>query len=408
LVLFSTSARSTLVELVLDVRSSAHRIHMSNGQSKPIAPNPSGYGASTKFLLDASLSLINRTGAHYLAEELCRALDVSDQVVIRRWRLVGKPLPPAFMRKVFGRLMLKELTLLPDTTRWLWPEPANLSLRRIFLDPLYVLRSRLGSSDIVLCHDIGPITHPHLYDVGTKEMYSAAYAKVVPVRPGIVFVSDASRGAFEANYGTQFRFMRVIPPLVRESTATGETKPVPGIVKPFFLTVGTLERRKNQAAAIRGFVESNLHARGFNYVLCGARGMGASEIDAMVKQTPGVQVLGYVSDAQLRWLYREATAFVLPSLLEGFGMPALEAARHGLIPILSRNSALTEAVGDHGIPVNPESPTEIADAMRYVAGLTPEQRTESSRALIEHASSATRDKFLLSWKILLADESGLA
>jgi glycosyltransferase involved in cell wall biosynthesis len=364
-----------------------------------------GGASRSRFLLDASLSLINSTGAHYLAEELCEALDATDQIIIRRWRLVGRPLPSLLMRKILGRLMLKELTLLPELPFFFWPEPSGISLRRIFLDPLYVLRSRLAQSDIVLCHDIGPITHPTLYDAVTIKMYQAAYAKLITTGPGVVFVSEASRAAFVSAFGSQFRFLRVISPLVREGSDEGRVEPVSRIQKPFLLTVGALERRKNQTTAIRGFEQSQLHDAGYTYVLCGARGMGADEIDALVKRTPGVQVLGYVSDAQLRWLYREATAFVLPSLLEGFGMPALEAARHGLIPILSRDSALTEAVGAHGVAVDPESPTEIAEAMRGVVRLGSQRRSEWRQALVDHASLATRDKFLSSWRELLASES---
>ncbi len=125
----------------------------------------------------------------------------------------------------------------------------------------------------------------------------------------------------------------------------------------------------------------------------------------LARRAPGVQVLGYVSDAQLRWLYREATAFVLPSLLEGFGMPAFEAAQYGLIPILSRDSALSEAVGGHCLSVDPEAPAQIAASMREVAVLDDDRRRALRSTLISYATSASRERFLGAWGELLRAES---
>ncbi len=355
-----------------------------------------------RLLLDCSLSLVNRTGAHYIAEELAGVL--ADSVVTRRWRSLGTRLPGGWLRKLQGRLMLKELAHGPGLGVPPWPEPRGPRLRRVFLDPLYVLQSRLESSDVVLCHDIGPITHPQLYDAETVRMYHDAYRRIVRVGPGLVFVSQTSQRAFEAEFGSAFRFLQVIPLYVRSGTVEGARTPVSGVQKPFLLTVGALERRKNQLTAIRAFRESGLSARGFQYILCGARGAGADEILQLARETPGVQVLGYVDDQQLRWLYREATAFVLPSLLEGFGMPALEAAQYGLLPILSRDSALSEAVGGLGIAVAAESSAEIAHAMREVADLGVERRAELGHALVEHAQSVNRGQFVSAWRELVGKE----
>jgi glycosyltransferase involved in cell wall biosynthesis len=355
-------------------------------------------------MLDCSLSLINQTGAHVIAQDLAAAFEGS--AIVRRFRLLGRPLPQGLMRKALGRMMLRELRLGHDRPLLLWPEPSSTQLRRVFLDPLYVLRSRLEPSDVVLCHDIGPITHPALYDASTIRLYRAAYAKIKRVAPGVVFVSEASRRAFESVFRNRYRFLAVIPLYVRGGSIDGESEPVDGVGSRFLLTVGALERRKNQVMAIRAFAASGLHARGFEYVLCGARGDGATEILAQAKSTRGVRILGYVRDAQLRWLYRTATAFVLPSLLEGFGMPALEAARYGLIPILSRDSALTEAVGGLGFAVAPDSPGELSAAFREVAAMDAEQRDSLGRALIEHAASATRERFIQAWRSLLQAELG--
>jgi glycosyltransferase involved in cell wall biosynthesis len=359
-------------------------------------------GLGTRLLLDCSLSLINRTGAHYMSEDL--SLAFGSKGIVRRWRLLNQQLPTGLTRKIFGRLMLQEITLLGTSSRFLWPEPKSVKLKRLFMDPLYVSRSRLGSSDIVLCHDVGPISHPELYDSQTVRAYEKAYSRIARAQPGMVFVSNASRLAFEARFGTGFRFLKAISLYVRGGSLAGSSEPIPGIQRPFFLTVGALETRKNHCAAIEAFEQCGFSQRGVSYILCGARGAGADEIIASAARTPGVKLLGYVSDAQLRWLYQEASAFVLPSLLEGFGMPALEAAFYGLVPILSRESALSEAVNGVAIEVDPLSVPDIGQAMEAALALNEEKRKEWKNALIAHAKSATRERFLGEWEELITSE----
>jgi glycosyltransferase involved in cell wall biosynthesis len=360
--------------------------------------------ADVPLLIDASLSLINRTGAHYIALDLCESF--GGLGTVRRWRLSGRSLPPQLLRKIFGRAMLKELVHLRGRDVLLWPDfSGGKRVKRLFLDPLYVLRSRLDRDDIVLCHDIGPVTHRHLYDKTTVALYVDAYDRIAAKRPGIVFVSNASRDSFCALFGENFRFLEVIPLYVRTNAATGGVEPPSGVDTPFVLTVGALETRKNIGIAIDAYRESNLVSSGVRYVVVGSRGDAAEDVVARAARTPGVLLLGYVTDSQLRWLYQNASAFLLPSLLEGFGMPALEAAVHGLIPILSRDSALTEAIGGQGFQVDPFSVNDIARAISAVIALARPAREQLSDRLVAHAKAATYQRFIERWRALLLSET---
>jgi glycosyltransferase involved in cell wall biosynthesis len=356
-----------------------------------------------RLLLDDSLSLINRTGAHFIAKDLVEHF--GGHALVRRWRSFGATLPPPLPRKVLGRMMLKEMEWLGGRDLAAWPEPPNVL--RLFLDPLYVLRARLEATDLVLCHDIGPISLASIYHPGAVALYREAYAKLVAARPGVVFVSHASQQAFVAEFGNDFRLLTSIPLYVRQGSVEGPSEPIEGLQSPFFLSVGALERRKNHLCTIEAFERSGLAARGVSLVICGSRGDAADEVERLVARTAGSRLLGYVSDAQLRWLYCQAEAFVLPSLLEGFGMPALEAARYGLIPIISRDGALNEAVGGLGLPIDARSPDDIAHAMRRVLGLAASERDDWKRRLREHAATATRARFLQAWGQLIGNELGV-
>jgi glycosyltransferase involved in cell wall biosynthesis len=358
--------------------------------------------AALPLLIDDSLSLINRTGAHYIARDLVGAF--ADRGVVRRWRMLGAALPSDRACKVLGRLMLRELQHLGDAPVLPWPQPPGPHIK-LFLDPLYVLRSRLCERDVVLCHDIGPLTHPALYLPSTARAYERAYAKILRERPGLVFVSHASRQAFAARFGSAFRLMQAIPLYLRAGSVDGPLSPVDGCGERFLLSVGALERRKNHLATIEAYAGSGLASRNVGLVICGSRGDAAAQVHAAASAVPGVRVLGYVDDAQLRWLYTQASAFVLPSLLEGFGMPALEAARYGLLPIVSRDSALHEAVGGLGLAVDPSRPDELARAMCEVVDLDPQAREALRLRLRAHASAATRERFLALWDELLTHET---
>lgn len=353
--------------------------------------------SSDRLVIDDSLSLINRTGAYFIAREIVSMF--GHEATVRRWRLLADEMPDGFFLRLARKLMRLELQFAHSSRFLQWPRTdAGVQL---FLDPLYVLRAQIGAGDIVLCHDVGPLTHPRLYDLQTVELYRLAYERIRQAKPGMVFVSETSLSAFVRLFGDDFRFLHAIPLFVRQESVDGAAEPVDGIDRPFFLAVGALERRKNHTASLTAFAMSGLAAEGYSLVICGSSSDATVEIEAQVAATPGAVLLGYVSDAQLRWLYREAAAFVLPSLLEGFGMPALEAAQHGLIPIVSSDSALEEAVGANGLAVPGQSPIDIAEAMKKISALGPEEHQAWSGRLRAHAAGMTRQKFRADWNALM-------
>lgn len=355
-----------------------------------------------EMLFENSLSILNRTGAYHIAKDLCREF-VPGHAGVRYWRL-GSFAPEGLVRKVVARLMMLEINWLGDSESFLIRDRVDGRGVRLFLDPLYVLRSRLTENDIVLCHDVGPLSHGELYDQRTCTSYRLAYEKIRRARPGIVFVSNFSASRFEFLFGSDFRFLKTIPLYLRTELFDGQADAVPGVDGPFFLTVGAFETRKNQVTALKAYRDGGFHNRGVRYVLCGSRGDGHSNIAALAESIPGVRLMGYVPDTQLRWLYANAEAFVLPSYLEGFGMPALEAAYMGLLPIVSADSALVEAVGGMCAPVRPESPSSIAGAMLDALSRSPEEKAETSRLLRRIASVATKDRYLRQWRELLAGQ----
>jgi glycosyltransferase involved in cell wall biosynthesis len=81
---------------------------------------------------------------------------------------------------------------------------------------------------------------------------------------------------------------------------------------------------------------------------------------------PRVRFLGYVTDGELAYLYSRAVALAFPSLVEGFGMPVLEAMERGLPVITSNAGALAEVAGGAAVLVDPYNPSDIARAMNLL------------------------------------------
>ena len=357
---------------------------------------------SRQYLADFSLALINRTGAYYVCRDVVERLG-GFFPAIRYWRILSKKQPQGMRRKLLGRAMLYELSHFPTARVLERPRMTKAGdLPTLFFDPLYVLRTQLEWRDIVLCHDVGPLTHRDLFDPDTSALYEHAYDAIKAARPGMVFVSESSRQAFTALFGTDFRFMKVIPLYVREALTSGEEMAPPEVNSPFLLTIGGFETRKNHRRIVAAFLASGLRERGFSYVICGPRGNSTSEVQQLLSKTPGVHGFGYLSDAEIRWLYTHASGFVLPSLLEGFGVPPLEAAQRGLLSVVSHEGAQREAVGDAGILVDPLSVDDIARGLRQLVDLPQEERRRRVALVRQHADSLTLERYLSRWHDLLS------
>jgi glycosyltransferase involved in cell wall biosynthesis len=364
----------------------------------------SGAVLASPLIADMSLALLNRTGAYHVCREITESCADFFAGTLH-WRLRGTLPENRNMRRILARLMLGEIA--HPGIRAMLPARRREGERVLYMDPLYVILGRPQREDVVLCHDMGPITHPQLFGPDTEASYRLAFDLIRKERPGMVFVSAASRDAFVDLYGSDFRFLEVIPLFVRSMTSTVEGTPPPGVSGRFLLTVGALERRKNYLRTFEAFAASGLAEQGWSYVFCGPRGNAADEISQRARATPGVVQLGYVRDAELQWLYRSASGFVLVSLLEGFGIPALEAAQYGLLSLVGDGGAQREAVGEGGLHVDPLSVEAITEGLRRLATMTDEERTSRVAMVRAHAASLSRDAFVDAWRRLLLRESGL-
>jgi glycosyltransferase involved in cell wall biosynthesis len=140
--------------------------------------------------------------------------------------------------------------------------------------------------------------------------------------------------------------------------------------RPFFLSLSTLEPRKNLRNILAAFQQMVL-SRGDAHtllVVCGRKGW-KHEVMVDPNHPVAQQILftGHVLDDDLPWFFSYAKALCYIPHYEGFGLPPLEAMRCGLPVIYGNNSAMPEVVGKAGVPVDSHDVEAIAAAMALLA-----------------------------------------
>jgi alpha-1,3-rhamnosyl/mannosyltransferase len=149
--------------------------------------------------------------------------------------------------------------------------------------------------------------------------------------------------------------------------------------RPYVLYVGTIEPRKNVDTLLDAWESFRLRGD-FDLIIAGASGWAGEKTLARLAARPkGVRYLGYVPEDELPGLTAGASAFIYPSLYEGFGFPVAQAMAAGVPVITSNTSCLPEIAGGGALLVDPRSAAEIQSAMDKLL-TSPELRQELGAA----------------------------
>ena len=250
---------------------------------------------------------------------------------------------------------------------------------------------RHGAS-VVTVHDIAPVAMPDPRWLAWRKNLRWRLRFRSSARAATLMLADSAFTAAEIQrvLGVGADRIRVVllaadDFAVPSSAGDAEALARLGVRAPFVLTVGAAEKRKNHALlerAMRSVVEAH---RGATLVLAGPR----RRANAPTADEPWMQTLGFVSDADLATLYRNAIALVMPSSYEGFGLPVLEAMMLGTPVICARAASLPEVAGDAALWVKPDDDAELAAAISRVLS------DESLRARLRAGSLRQSGEF--SW-----------
>jgi glycosyltransferase involved in cell wall biosynthesis len=216
----------------------------------------------------------------------------------------------------------------------------------------------LARRQVATMHDATMFRLPHTYSRTFATWYRFMYRTVARRAQRVLTVSEFSRRELIEILGLSADRVVVVPNGVEHAGGTGD--PVEVGDAPFVLMIGPPAAHKNIAP-----VATALSERGIPVVLVG--GAGASQIfrsggrPADASGPSLVRRMGRLSDAQITWLYRQASALVFPSLYEGFGLPVVEAQRLGCPVVASDRASVPEVAGDAAVLVDPTRPGEMAE-----------------------------------------------
>ncbi len=231
-----------------------------------------------------------------------------------------------------------------------------------------------GVKTVVTVHDLGAefLAAYHKFPDRLYLTWSTAFVANYASR--IIAVSSSTKSDLERQYKVSSERVSVVPEGVDLSffkkATTDEVVQVKkkyGLKRPFFLFVGTIQPRKNLAKLIEALAKSEV---GFDLVVAGKAGWLYEDIFASPSKfgiEEKVKFLGYVETADLPALYSSASAFVFPSLYEGFGLPVLEALACECPVVTSSVSSLPEIAGEAALLVDPNSLEEIKKGLQRIS-----------------------------------------
>jgi glycosyltransferase involved in cell wall biosynthesis len=226
-------------------------------------------------------------------------------------------------------------------------------------------------------HDNSPFDHPEYYN-------RFKLARLRPlIRMGlaracrIICPSEFTRRRTVERFGIAPERISVVPlgvaaryRPVDPATARRLLSERYGVDAPYFFFAGKLQRSKNITRLLEAYACVNARLPGkLRLVLAGKRTEANLNLDEKIERLGGgnVRELGHIREEDLPALYSAATAFVFPSLSEGFGLPVIEAMACGTPVVTSNICSLPEVAGGDALLVDPCSVESIASAMLKLA-----------------------------------------
>ncbi len=268
---------------------------------------------------------------------------------------------------------------------------------------------------VVTIHDLIMMSHPQLYPAIDRAIYTAKIKKACRMADKIVAVSDFTARQLEERLGVSRRKIEVIyqgcDPIfaVKPAEATmDEVKRRYNLPARFMLYVGTIEERKNLmlvAEALR-MLAGNHPGEDIKVVAIGRPTPYLDKVKRFLAENglaDRMIFLHNVPYGDLPVIYYLARVFVYPSVVEGFGIPLLEAVTAGVPAIGCSGSCLEEAGGEGSLYVDPHSPEAMADAIQAVwtdRNLRREMRESGLRHAARFAENLLADEMMALYRSL--------
>lgn len=213
-------------------------------------------------------------------------------------------------------------------------------------------------------HDITYVRHPQSYSRRFRSFYRCLTPLLLKRVRALITVSEFSRGEIASHYRYPAERIHVVsnavdgrfrPPAPRADSADDA---------PYLLAVSSTIAHKNFERMVRAFLRLKVCPNAELRIVGDAHSIFASAPG--IQDSPRIRMLGRLDDDELVRQYQGATAFVFPSLYEGFGIPPLEAQACGCPVIAARAASIPEVLGESALYFEPQDVEDMAFCMTRV------------------------------------------
>lgn len=283
-----------------------------------------------------------------------------------------------------------DLAILPDNwtqkvLKWpprrLWTQ-IRLSIEMILnppdvlFVPAHVAPLIHPKQTVVTIHDVAAHAFPQTYNWFERwySLWSAKHA--VRSQATIIAPSQFTKTEIQKMTNSSYQNITVIPngynkqcSQIDNPELINQTLQTYSITKPFLLSIGRLEEKKNTKRMVESFTLLKQSHPNLQLVLIGKPGHGYEQVAEAITNSPYKQDIiepGWVENHHLPALMNAASVFVFPSIYEGFGIPVLEALSCGTPVITATGSALEEVGGKAATYVDPQNTQAIATAIEDI------------------------------------------
>lgn len=332
-----------------------------------------------KIAIDASsLSNPNPAGIEYMTEGIIKGLMGfhDHQYFIYTYESLGLKLPDNFTQVVIPKPTGKAAGL-----RWYWRVGRDIKNQKIdkFISTYTFSAAIFCPHTVQIIPDLSPILYPQYSPKKRNLIYSITLPLSLIFARSLVTISTVAKQEITQTYFWCRRELIPMPLAINEWATMprdykfAEVKQKYGLPKKYFLSVSTLQPRKNYENTIKAFANFAVSHPDYHYIIAGGKGWYYEPLYKLVKELrmeTKVHFLGYVDDSDLPALTDNAEALLYMSFYEGFGIPLLNALYRG-IPVLTSDIPLFHEVADSDLTLfaDPANVGHISRQMLNVMNL---------------------------------------
>jgi hypothetical protein len=254
-----------------------------------------------------------------------------------------------------------------DAINWGRPIDHNDALLYASVKDAFGVAAREGST----VHDLSTLVTPEFHEEANAAYHLDRLTEELATNETIFCISMATQAALTTAFPSVVGRTRLLYQYVDwpEHFALLERNLPPVALGPYAVVVGTIEPRKNLGLILRALDQPELRQSKLRFVVIGRRGWKVDSFMASLSPEAHQRIMfsGFISEFSKYRLIKGAQFLILPSVYEGFGIPALEAMSLGKPVLSSFSSSLPEVVGDAGVYFDPLSVAEFAAAFAVIS-----------------------------------------